>query len=267
MNLSRALKCCFALAATVLCAGCAPDLRDAKSADRLPTIFPDYTNILIPSRCAPLDFIIRDPGSRFRVDINVEDRPLLTVSSTKSLIRIPRRKWARVLEKNAGRQMSFNVFCRDGRGNWTKFSPFAVGISTDSIDRYLVYRKMPPLYIYYKTMGIYQRDLTGFQEKPLWLNRQSNDNCMNCHTFNQRDPEFFVAHMRKGPGSGTLIGIRGKLFKVNTATPINGPTGFPAWHPGGEMIAFSVNKVRQIFHATGENRAKALTTPRTLSST
>ena len=56
-------------------------------------------------------------------------------------------------------------------------------------------------------------------------------------------------HMR-AQISGTIIVRNGQVQKVNTGTPYTmSPGVYPAWHPDGKHIAFSVNKIDQSFHA------------------
>jgi len=51
-----------------------------------------------------------------------------------------------------------------------------------------------------------------------------------------------------------LLTMDGKVRKIDTKTKFNGPTAYPAWHPSGNLIAFSVNKLHLFFHQTGECR-------------
>jgi Tol biopolymer transport system component len=48
--------------------------------------------------------------------------------------------------------------------------------------------------------------------------------------------------------------MNGEIKKIDTKTAFNGPGGYPAWHPSGELIAFSVGKPMQFFHTIGETR-------------
>jgi hypothetical protein len=98
-------------------------------------------------------------------------------------------------------------------------------------------------------MGIYQRDLTSFNERPILQNRNTKGNCINCHSFCKNDPDRIMFHMRD-KFSGTIVSVKDSLFKVNMATPYTMSAGvYPSWHPDGQHIAFSVNIVRQWFHA------------------
>jgi Tol biopolymer transport system component len=98
-------------------------------------------------------------------------------------------------------------------------------------------------------MGIYQRNLEDFKEIPVMLNSYSDGNCMNCHTFCRNNSNEMMFHMR-GTNSGTIIYQNGGLLKVNTKTKNTiSPGVYPAWHPSGDYIAFSVNNIVQSFHS------------------
>jgi Tol biopolymer transport system component len=54
----------------------------------------------------------------------------------------------------------------------------------------------------------------------------------------------------RAKNNGTIIYREGKLSKVNTKTGQTiSPGVYPAWHPGGRYIAFSVNNIVQAFHS------------------
>ncbi len=77
---------------------------------------------------------------------------------------------------------------------------------------------------------------------------------MNCHNFWQNGTDRWLLQMRHAPGNSMLLVIDGKVRKIDTRTKFNGPAAYPAWHPSGNLIAFSVSKLLQFFHETGECR-------------
>jgi hypothetical protein len=244
-------------AAGILGMGCAPGsdaIARYDSVQNTPLIEPDYRSLVIPFTIAPLNFIIREPGIRFFIDIRDSQGNHVTLKSAHPIVHIPEKRWKRLLFYNKGKVIFIDVYAKGQNGAWKRFAPLVDTVSNDAIDPYLAYRLMPPLYRRYGTMGIFQRCLTSFEEKPLWLNRMSGNNCMNCHTFKNNDPDCMIVHMRGGKGKGTLVKQGKNVFKLNLETAFNKPGGFPAWHPSGGLVAFSVNRVRQFFHATGEPR-------------
>ncbi len=77
---------------------------------------------------------------------------------------------------------------------------------------------------------------------------------MNCHSFLNNSPGDMLFHMRSGDAAGTMLVRDGSVVKVNTNTAFNRPGAYPSWHPSGRLIAFSVNKLTQFFHGSGEVR-------------
>jgi dipeptidyl aminopeptidase/acylaminoacyl peptidase len=51
-----------------------------------------------------------------------------------------------------------------------------------------------------------------------------------------------------------LLVTDGKARKIYTKTKFNGHAAYTAWHPSGELIAFSVSKLLLFHHETGEDR-------------
>ena len=67
-------------------------------------------------------------------------------------------------------------------------------------------------------------------------------------------------HMR-AQHAGTIIFRNGKLEKVNTKTDKTISAGvYPAWHPNGRYIAFSVNNIVQMFHSVPERKIDVIDT-------
>jgi hypothetical protein len=98
-------------------------------------------------------------------------------------------------------------------------------------------------------MGIYQRCLENYNESTIFSNKLTKTNCMNCHSFCKNNPDMMMFHMRSTYG-GTILVMDDVIRKINTATDYTMSAGvYPAWHPDGNHIAFSVNKISQRFHA------------------
>ncbi len=216
--------------------------------EREVTISPDYSGITIPPNIAPLNFIIKESGEKYLVRLYAGSGETITISSSTGKIRIPDRKWNKLLQQCKGKKMFVDIFVKKD-SNWIKFPPIINYVADEPIDSYLAYRLIEPGFESWNKMGIYQRCLENFTESPVMINDMSDDNCMNCHSFCRNDSHTMMFHMR-AKHSGTVIYRNGKLTKVNTKTDSTiSPGVYPAWHPGGRYIAFSVNHIGQAFHS------------------
>ncbi len=138
-------------------------------------------------------------------------------------------------------------------GKWQKFQTITNEISNEKIDSHLAYRIINTGYELWNNLGIFQRNLENFEEKPILENKSIDFGCINCHSFANNDPNKMMIHVRAIHG-GTLVANNGKLIKVDTKTKftLNGGA-YPNWHPDGKHIVFSVNKIGQFF-CSGETR-------------
>lgn len=227
--------------------------RTYSSIERPAVIYPDYSSIIIPPNIAPLNFMIREEGDRFLVQLSGQEQTL-TVQSKDGKICFPASDWKQFLRKQIGRSFSLDIYVRR-QGGWLKFAATQTQVADSPIDEALVYRLIDPAYHLWSEMGIYQRNLTNFKQKLIFSNRSIDKGCINCHSFRQNDPETMMLHMRGGPGTALLLAEKGEITNINTRTDFNpAPGAYRSWHPGGRYIAFSANKVTQFFHAFGENR-------------
>jgi hypothetical protein len=93
-------------------------------------------------------------------------------------------------------------------------------------------------------MGIYQRNLTSFDESTILNNGYFKHGCVNCHAFCGNQTEKMLLGIRSPVyGSSALLLEGNKVRKIGTKF------GYTSWHPSGRVAAFSINKVRQLFHA------------------
>ena len=122
-------------------------------------------------------------------------------------------------------------------------------MANEPIDPYLAYRLIPPGYYSWSDIKIEQRSLESFDMESVIENQMIEKNCVNCHSFNQNNPDQFLVHIRGSKG-GTYFVDKDKITKTNLKTEqmMNGAT-YPSWHPGGRFVAFSSNQVRQSFYA------------------
>ena len=223
--------------------------QNVKSLSRRANIFPDYTQVVIPVNSAPLNFRIKETGDAYYVELTSHKKQeKIVVKSNSCLIRIEIKLWHRFLENNNADSVSYNIFVHKNDSGWVKFAPFTNYISSDSIDEYVVYRQIGPVHVLWYEMGIYQRNLSSFKEKPIVLNRLLDHACINCHNFWNHNAEKMVFHIR-GSNKGTILSMNNQLKKLETKTKFTmSPAVYPAWHPNGKLIAFSVNRISQSFN-------------------
>jgi hypothetical protein len=209
---------------------------------------PDYTSISIPPNIAPLNFNINEPGDQYIARLHNSTGSDFIIKSNDGNIKIPRKKWSKLLSSSASKEFFLDIFIKKSQ-KWEKYNTITNYVTTDSIDSYLVYRLIEPGYETWNKMGIYQRNLKTFKETPVMLNSISDGNCINCHTFSQHNSNTMMFHMR-GANGGTVIYKDEKLTKIDTKTENTISAGvYPAWHPSGNYIAYSVNNIVQNFHA------------------
>lgn len=231
-----------------------PVIDNYNQVDRLPRIYPDYTGTVIPPNIAPLNFRINEPGAQYYIKVFSKNGESIDLVSDEPNIIIPVDSWKELLSNNLEQELYFEIYIKNSDDQWQKYKKISNRIAKEKIDSYLAYRLLHPCYHYWQKVGIYQRNLETYDEKPVLLNSATDQSCMNCHSFRNNDPNSMMLHLRGGPGNGTLISQTGKTIKVNTATAFNKAGSYPAWHPDGKMIAFSVNDLILFFHAVGESR-------------
>ncbi len=214
-----------------------------------PDIFPGYINTVMPPNIAPLNFRINEPGEKYYVLIHSENGREIKILSKNNKIVIAEKKWKDLLEKNKGNLIFTEIYIKNAEKGWQKYETIRNTVSSDSIDSYIAFRLINPSYILWEKMGIYQRNIENYTRTPVLLNLTTEKNCMNCHTFCANDPQKMILHLRSNP-SGTILYNNGKAVMLNTSTPYTmSSCVYPSWHPEGNIIAFSVNKIKQRFHS------------------
>ena len=210
-----------------------------------PAIWPDYSGVTVPENIAPLNFSYLGEADKAVLEVNGE-----AIKSCKGLFRFGRRQWRQLMRSDS---MVLTVHVRND-GSWASLKPFNIYISRDSIDPYVSYRLIPPGYQGWDHVGIYERNMLNFREDAIVDNKLTGGNCLNCHTYCERDPEKFVFHARAAFG-GTMVIDGPEIEKLNTKTDSTiSALVYPYWHPDGKLVAFSTNKTFQSFYNHGDDR-------------
>ncbi|MBP7507032.1 MAG: hypothetical protein KA807_04370 [Prolixibacteraceae bacterium] len=230
----------------------APD--NAEKSNESMNIYPDYQGLVIPPNIAPLNFRTESKTSKIKVEFIAKDGYKFVVESKGKTIFIPIKKWKKMLEKSKGGEYKFSIFEKGERGKWVKYPEYTNKVSEENIDSHIAFRQIGAGYILWSKMGIYQRNIENFDQSPILLNERTSNNCMNCHSFCNNDPEKMMIHLRRPP-SGTLLYDNKEIKFINTSTSSTMSAGvYPSWHPGGKHIAYSVNIIEQKFHSGKEGK-------------
>jgi hypothetical protein len=232
----------------------------AQPVSRRPVLHPDHAETVIPPNIAPLSFVIEEPGVRFLARLAGEKGGAVDVSSRDGRIVWPARAWKQLIAQNRGAAVSVTITVQDKAGAYRRFDAVRIHVAQEEVDPYVVYRLIPPLDHYSVHMGIYERNLEGFSERPVIENQNfgvAGDACMNCHSFRRNRPDRMTLHVRSRTFGRLMVVIKdGVLQKVDTSASgfSKSPAAYQDWHPNGRHIAFSVNKVSPLEHTIGEHR-------------
>lgn len=219
-------------------------------------IYPDYRDVTIPSNIAPMNFNVKEEGD-YALLIEGETQTI-KVKARKGLFDIPDKKWESLLMQNEGESLSFTILKRK-QDEWIATTPFQMHVR-EKIDPYLAYRLIVPGEQWHK-MGIYQRDLTSFEQSPIYENHLTNYNCVNCHTFASRNPDRMIMHIRAKEANGTALIDNGEVHKVNTKTEeMISNLVYSYWHPNNRFLVASTNTIYQSYYYHSADRMEVYDT-------
>lgn len=236
-----------------LLANCSSRVPIDKQLSELPTIFPDYQNVTIPRQIAPLHFRVEKvQGEVVAAVFSAGKGKSMTVLAEGNDVCIDEGDWNELV--SSASRIDVQIIVKRGTEN-LGLKPFPIHVSSDSIDPYVAYRLIEPGYERWYKMGIYQRCLSDYIQSPILENSETGNNCMNCHSFCNRNSRQMMLHLRAGKLSGTYVmqddGVAKKLsIDVDSIKSLV----YPAWHPSGKLIAFSTNDTHQAFHSSDRNR-------------
>ena len=223
--------------------------------DELPNIYPDYCDVTVPVNIAPLTFQIdgKAEGIVARLTAGNED---FVYGGDK--IQPDADDWHKLIAAALNSQITVEVYVQQN-GSWTRYKPFSIFVSPDSIDSYISYRLIPPSYVTYEELTINQRCLENYDESVIYDNMLCTEGgnkgqCINCHNYQQYNPERMQFHARQNLG-GTIISYDGTVKKINMRNDSILSAGvYPTWHPSLPFIVYSTNMTGQIFHSVNPNK-------------
>lgn len=227
---------------------------ESAAVNRQPRIRPDYSRLVIPPNIAPLNFLVEEPASEYRVRISGTAGEAIVIGSRTPSIIIPPRPWRELLGQNRGQHISVEVYAKGADGRWSRFETFTNDVAPEEIDSHLAYRLLGPVCREYRDMGIYQRNIESYDESPI-LTSETVGVCMNCHTFQNNRPDLFSIQVRPGrdPYEAGMILVRnGHAERLNTRSKATRhPPGYTSWNPKAPIAAFAMIHPRQYFRGVG----------------
>ena len=214
--------------------------------DKLPVIYPDYIGVTIPADIAPLNFNFADETIN-RMDVVVKGSKGGELHVNGEWADFDIDEWHVLTAQNLGGRLTVTV-CTEKDGKWTQYKDFDIFVSEARLDDWgLTYRRIKPGYEVGGDIGIYQRELSSFDEYAIITETVVPGRCFNCHTANRTNPNRLTMQMR-GEGGGTMIQKDGHQMWVETKTDSTKAAGsYSYWHPQGDYVALAVNSVHQAF--------------------
>ena len=248
-------KIIWILSIVTIVTACGPQIpKDYTSSNKQPDIYPDYKEVTIPVNIAPLTFEMNQEAEQMVARFTVGDKELLCDGNK---IQPGQDDWQQLVASATGKSIGVEVYACY-KGQWTKYKPFNIYVSKDSIDPYLSYRLIYPSYVSYEELTISQRCLENYDESVIYDNilcsEEGNGQCINCHNYQQYNPDRMQFHARQNMG-GTLIAYDGKMQKINMKNDSILSAGvYPTWHPWLKLIVYSTNNTAQVFQITNPNK-------------
>lgn len=256
MRIKTILLCGAALLALAACTAPQVPANYVESA-RLPQVYPDYVNVTVPVNIAPLSMELRQQADEVITRYACGGDEIVCEGKAQPAL----DRWKALTAKASGRAISVEVYARKA-DRWTRFKPFSIFVSPDSIDPYISYRLISPSFVTYEELTINQRSLEDYWETPIYdnmlLSNEQNGQCINCHNYQAYNPARMQFHARQNHG-GTFIAYDGQTRKVNMSNDSLISAGvYPSWHPTEKLIAYSTNKTMQSFHTRDINKIEVL---------
>ena len=223
-------------------------------------LFPDYSGITLPCNIAPINFNIENDADEFITRIwSTNGKPILIKGDE---VRINQSKWNNLLKSNKGEHLTIEVFAKMN-GAWKRFPIIENTIAPETVDNYVVYRYIEPLYTLYEYMSINQRNLENFDVKVVYdtrsLSTDQTTQCVNCHSFQNYNKNGNMQMHVRGDQGCTLFMRNGEYSRINLKNPaLVGGAVYPSWHPTQNLIAYSVNTIGQNFYSKKLDKVEVL---------
>ncbi len=250
-NYIARILCACAAALMVSCAG-RPNYSTTTQKDDTPAIWPDYKDVTIPSTIAPLNFDLEGSSSKWLI-LSIKGSVAGEMECEGNPLDIDIDQWHKIVEQNKGGYLSLSLSSIYQKER-VDYKPFKIYVSQNDIEQYgVTYRRIAPGYEKYGRMGIYERNISNFDERAIFQTTINNA-CVNCHTPNRTNSSQSTFHVR-GKNGFTFLKNGDKIHTYSLKTENTISAGvYPYWHPTGRYVAYSNNQTAQKFHTQNINK-------------
>lgn len=166
------------LICSLIFVACKPKVTSTEVLDVYPDIYPDYVDVTVPAVIAPLNFNVIANCQYLSVRIMGSRTGKIEFESKGNLVDIPETKWKKLLDENKGGCLYVVLSVIDKNKREIVYKPFIIHISTYPIDYGIVYRHIAPGYTVYGKMGIYERELSSYEQNTVFENTQIPRSCV-----------------------------------------------------------------------------------------
>ena len=224
-------------------------------------VYPDYRDVTIPCNIAPLNVMVNDAGEAFAGLITSSSGLKVVAQCEANKLFFDAAEWRSLLDASKGETLKVEVFVKRA-DQWYAYAPHSLNVAPEPIDSFLSYRLIEPSYELYRQLGLYQRNLTNFDEQPIYENNNTfsevDNHCVNCHNYKNFDASNMLFHVRASHG-GTIVVTDGKAKKMKmTVDSVLANSVYPSWHPHQPLVAFSSNQTGQVFHLIDRSKVEVI---------
>ena len=224
-------------------------------------LYPDYRDVAIPYNIAPLNVMIDTDGEAFAGTITSASGKQIVAQADENKLFYDAEEWRAFLEASKGESITAKIFVKR-EGEWHAFQPYEIYVAPEPIDSFLSYRLIEPSYELYRQLGLYQRNLTNFDEEAIYENNdafsEEDNHCVNCHNYQNFDATNMLFHVRTSHG-GTVFVANGEAKKMKMTTDsVLANSVYPTWHPSLPLVAFSSNQTGQVFHMIDKSKIEVI---------
>lgn len=252
----------FILLFLVSCGGMTKEVPSSfVSLDEQAPIYPDYRDVAIPYNIAPLNVMVETHGEAFAGCVTSPSGATIVAEVEANKLFFDITEWRNLLETSKGEHLSVKIYAKRS-GEWKAFKPYELYVAPEPIDSFLSYRLIEPSYELYRQLGLYQRNLTNYDELPIFENNdefsEDDNHCVNCHNYQNFDASNMLFHVRASHG-GTVFVENGEVKKMKMTTDsVLANSVYPTWHPHQPLVAFSSNQTGQVFHLADRSKIEVI---------